>query len=267
MDNALAINTWVNAGRQAEEVLHLNADGTLQGWMVPSDVKKLWLNASGSGHLNVPLHGLPSGIRELTVWGFFCDTLGGFPEGLERLEVQNDPVLHTITDLPEGLKILVVDRCAAFRNLPEELPHNLDMLNLSKSSVRSLPPMPHKLFSLNISFTQIVRLPPLPKTLHVLDASFTPLTGLPELPIGLMYLWVTGSAGLLDVQDAMGGDDGFMCDTQKAKDYLNEKNKKRKAEQFWTNSKEELVATAFSPRKHDAIFEKYGYEGVDAWMM
>jgi E3 ubiquitin-protein ligase SspH2 len=124
------------------------------------------------------------------------------PPGLEELFMDDASELVLPKEFPATIKIISLNRCDGFHELPL-LPEGLLSLDIHSIGSRygdkkmiHLPPLPSTLEVFECSFIHIRTLPPLPFTLNRLKCEHSPLTTLPPLPPNLKELecsntWLT----------------------------------------------------------------------------
>ncbi|MBP6311646.1 MAG: T9SS type A sorting domain-containing protein [Flavobacteriales bacterium] len=105
--------------------------------------------------------------------------------GLVELRANNN-ALTTLNELPPNLQILDL-RINNLTSLPT-LPNTLEDLDCSINAITSLPDLPQGLIELNCTSNQIDSLPTLPPVLDALYCSINPLHQLPTLPSTLRRL-------------------------------------------------------------------------------
>lgn len=118
-----------------------------------------------------------AGITDLSGVEFFT--------GLVELRANNNSVVN-INELPPNLEDLDL-RLNQLTSLPP-LPNTLEDLDCSVNAITSLPTLPASLKELNCTSNQIGSLPALPQALNSLYCSINPLTSLPSLPASLTRL-------------------------------------------------------------------------------
>ena len=128
-----------------------------------------------------------------------------------RLCLANLDIRELPEDLPDTIQLIDV-RGTMIRELPERLPKSLHTLICHETFLKELPPLPASLKKLDVSGTNLKELivpqfltwldisgtrlreiPPLPNTLSFLACSDLEIDELPDLPIGLTTLICTNT--------------------------------------------------------------------------
>lgn len=116
-------------------------------------------------------------------------TLPPLPASLLELYISNSEVMHSVTQLPPQLRVLIVCNDPSNITTLPPLPTTLQTLTLENSTVTTLPStLPPSLTTLIFFETNVSALPPLPVSLGLFAIKDSPITVLPPLPPALDLL-------------------------------------------------------------------------------
>jgi hypothetical protein len=130
---------------------------------------------------------LPHDLKILYCYRSHITSLPKLPDTLEKLDVNETPLLTSLPELPASLKGLW---CSSngITSLPT-LPASLQRLFCCDIQIHSLPQLPPSLTYLYCHNTLLTYLPELPIGLKFLDCNNTFITSLPQLPESLLDLY------------------------------------------------------------------------------
>jgi hypothetical protein len=148
------------------------------------------LDLSGSKTVS-SLEGLAAPVTDLNLSGTGFRDFRSVPVSVVRLTDQVCE-MNEVKEVPTHLQMLDLSGCWKL-DLLENLPESLQELNVTGTSISSLPKLPNSLLRLNISNTKIEgNLPPLPDKLQELTIHFHQLKSLEGLPANVNRIVFVG---------------------------------------------------------------------------
>ena len=173
-----------------------------------------------------------------------------------------------ITSLPELPSYLTQLWCShtQITELPP-LPDSLRRLDCANTQITNLPSLPPSLELLSCHNTQITELPPLPGSLKKLVCSHTQITELPPLPSSLSLLIDNNCPNLLikpmEGETIEAYEERWKPIREEQKKKCEELVNKKRIQERCLVIKEELMATAWHPRRVERLLDAgYSFEEV-----
>lgn len=173
---------------------------------IPQNVKKI--NCNHCNIINSKLHNNVEMLKFLNST-FPKNTLDVFPKNLEKLELSYNHELQKISNLPNKLKALVIQRCKklSFNNFilpdsltelginyndlkeyPKFLTKNITKLMLIGNNIEFVDYIPENLEMVNFEHNKISSINYFPKSIKELNISHNNISILPEIPENLTVL-------------------------------------------------------------------------------
>lgn len=132
---------------------------------------------------------LPSCLQICRLYDLGRITLPSLPASLLELYIYNSEVIHSVTQLPPQLRVLILHNDSSDITVLPPLPITLTALTLQNTNIVKLPPsLPPSLRTFILFYTNITTLPPLPASLGLFAIMDSPITVLPPLPSTLDLL-------------------------------------------------------------------------------
>lgn len=217
---------------------------------------------------------LPHDLKILYCYRSHITSLQKLPDTLEKLDVNETPLLTSLPELPASLKGLWCSSngITSLPVLPEglqslffcdkkidslpKLPTGLKYLYCHNTLLRYLPELPIGLLFLDCNNTLLTSLPQLPESLVGLYIYQTQITILPELPKSLMALYCVQTPLLLQYEK---GNETITDYNLRWRAWREEQASKKRIQEKNRILKEDLMVEAWKPER----FEKWLEAGFD----
>jgi len=128
---------------------------------------------------------LPKYLKYLTIYGTEIVELPELPEGLLKLNCNNNSQLVEIKNVPHSIRDFLLCNCN-LKNLPN-FPENATYINISNNwKLEKIPHIPDSAIFVYCSNCGLSKIPDLPSRLTHLICSYNELIVMPEFPLSLI---------------------------------------------------------------------------------